>query len=56
LDGARLHFSFINAYGQLKTVQAHLQGASLTGEVLGPYGMVDVQPEIVKISGQLQRQ
>ena len=56
LDGARLHFSFINADGQLKTVQAHLQGASLTGEVLGPYGMVDMQPEIVKISGQLQRQ
>jgi SAM-dependent methyltransferase len=56
LDGARLHFSFINADGQLKAVQAHLQGASLTGEVLGPYGMVDMQPEIVKISGQLQRQ
>ena len=56
LDGARLQFSFINADGQLKAVQAHLQGASLTGEVLGPYGMVDMQPEIVKISGQLQRQ
>lgn len=56
LDGARLHFSFINSDGQLKAVQAHLQGASLTGEVLGPYGMVDMQPEIVKISGQLQRQ
>jgi protein-L-isoaspartate O-methyltransferase len=56
LDGARLYFSFINADGQLKAVQAQLQGASLTGEVLGPYGMVDMQPEIVKISGQLQRQ
>ena len=56
LDGARLHFSFINADGQLKAVQSQLQGASLTGEVLGPYGMVDMQPEIVKISGQLQRQ
>ncbi len=56
LDGAHLHFSFTNADGQLKAVQAQLQGAFFAGEVVGPYGMVDMQPEIVKISGQLQRQ
>lgn len=54
LNGAHLHFSFINADGQLKAVQAHLQGELLAGEVLGPYGMHDMQPEIVKISGQRQ--
>jgi len=54
LDGAHLHFSFINADGHLKAVQAQVQGALLTGEVVGPYGMVDMQPEIVKITGKLQ--
>jgi len=54
LDGARLQFSFINADGQLKAVQAQLQGSFLAGEVLGPYGMHDTQPEMVKISGQRQ--
>jgi len=54
LDGANLHFSFINADGHLKAVQAQVQGALLTGEVVGPYGMVDMQPEIVKITGKLQ--
>jgi len=54
LDGVHLHFSFINADGHLKAVQAQVQGALLTGEVVGPYGMVDMQPEIVKITGKLQ--
>ena len=54
LDGANLHFSFINADGHLKAVQAQVQGELLTGEVVGPYGMVDMQPEIVNIIGKLQ--
>jgi protein-L-isoaspartate O-methyltransferase len=54
LDGANLHFSFINADGHLKAVQAQVQGELLTGEVVGPYGMVDMQPEIVNITGKLQ--
>jgi protein-L-isoaspartate O-methyltransferase len=52
LHGADLHFSFVQADGQLKAVQARVQGASLQGEVVGPYGMVDIQPEVVKVTGQ----
>ena len=52
LQGADLHFSFLQADGQLKAVQARVQGASLQGEVVGPYGMVDIQPEVVKVTGQ----
>jgi hypothetical protein len=52
LHGDDLHFSFVQADGQLKAVQARVQGASLQGEVVGPYGMLDIQPEVVKVSGQ----
>jgi hypothetical protein len=52
LQGADLHFSFIQPDGQLKAVQARVQGASMQGEVVGPYGMVETQPEVVKIVGQ----
>ena len=52
LHGADLYFSFVQADGQLKAVQARVQGASLQGEVVGPYGMVDIQPEVVKVTGQ----
>ncbi|WP_291937543.1 class I SAM-dependent methyltransferase [Limnohabitans sp.] len=52
LQGADLHFSFVQADGQLKAVQARVLGASLQGEVVGPYGMVDIQPEVVKVTGQ----
>ena len=52
LHGADLHFSFVQADGQLKAVQARVQGASLQGEVVGPYGMGDFQPEVVKVTGQ----
>jgi hypothetical protein len=52
LHGDDLHFSFVQADGQLKAVQAQVQGASLQGEVVGPYGMLDIQPEVVKVSGQ----
>jgi hypothetical protein len=52
LQGADLHFSFIQPDGQLKAVQARVQGASMQGEVVGPYGIVETQPEVVKIVGQ----
>ena len=52
LHGDDLHFSFVQADGQLKAVQAQVQGASMQGEVVGPYGMLDIQPEVVKVSGQ----
>jgi hypothetical protein len=52
LHGADLNFSFVQADGQLKAVQAQVQGASIQGEVVGPYGMGDFQPEVVKVTGQ----
>lgn len=52
LHGADLHFSFVQADGQLQAVQARVQGASLQGELVGPYGMVDVQPDVVNVTGQ----
>ena len=52
LNGVDLHFSFVQADGQLKAVQTRVQGASLQGEVVGPYGMGDFQPEVVKVTGQ----
>ena len=52
LHGPDLHFSFVQADGQLKAVQARVQGASMQGEVVAPYGMGDFQPEVVKVAGQ----
>lgn len=52
MDGADLHFSFVNAEGQLKSVKARVNGLLLEGEVTGPYGMVEIPPEVVKISGR----
>jgi hypothetical protein len=52
LHGADLHFSFVQADGQLQAVQARVQGASLQGELVGPYVMVDVQPDVVNVTGQ----
>jgi hypothetical protein len=52
MDGADLHFSFVNAEGQLKSVKVQVNGPTLEGEVTGPYGMVELPPEVVKISGR----
>jgi hypothetical protein len=52
IDGAQLHFSFINADGQLQAAKLQVQGQTLAGELVGPYGMIEVQPEVVKVSGQ----
>ena len=51
MDGAVLHFSFINADGQLKAVKVFVNGQVLSGEVTGPYGMVEMQPATVKVEG-----
>jgi hypothetical protein len=52
MAGADLHFSFVNAEGQLKSIKARVNGLSLEGEVTGPYGMVDFPQEPMKISGR----
>ena len=52
MDGAALHFSFVNADGMLKAVKVLVNGNVLTGEVTGPYGMVDIQPSVVRVEGR----
>lgn len=52
IDGADLHFSFVSADGQLQAAKLRVQDKTLAGELIGPYGMLEFQPEIVKVSGQ----
>jgi len=52
LDGADLHFSFVKEDGQLQAVQVRVQGATMAGEWAGPYGMLEIQPAVVKVSAQ----
>jgi hypothetical protein len=52
MDGAQLHFSYVNTDGLLQAVQLQVQGQTLSGELVGPYGMVEVQTERVKVMGQ----
>jgi len=52
IEGSVLHFSFINADGLLKAVKVFVNGQVLSGEVTGPYGMVEMQPATVKVEGR----
>ena len=52
MHGAELHFSFINADGQLKAVKVLVNGQVLSGELTGPYGMVEMQPATAKVEGR----
>ena len=52
MEGAALHFSFINADGLLKAVKVLVNGQVLSGEVTGPYGMVEMQAAPVKLEGR----
>jgi hypothetical protein len=52
MEGSALHFSFINADGLLKAVKVLVNGQVLSGEVTGPYGMVEMQPATVKVEGR----
>jgi len=52
MEGAALHFSFINADGLLKAVKVFVNGHMLTGEVIGPYGMVEMQVAPVRLEGR----
>jgi hypothetical protein len=52
MHGAELYFSFINADGQLKAVKVLVNGQVLSGEVTGPYGMVEMQPAPVRLEGR----
>jgi len=52
IEGVQLHLSFVNADGLLQAAKLQVQGQTLAGELLGPYGMVEVQPDVVKVFGQ----
>lgn len=52
IEGAQLHFSFLNAEGQLQAAKLQVLGQTLAGELVGPYGMVELPPEVLKVSGQ----
>jgi hypothetical protein len=52
MEGSALHFSFINADRLLKAVKVIVNGQVLSGEVTGPYGMVEMQPATVKVEGR----
>jgi hypothetical protein len=52
MEGSAFHFSFINADGLLKAVKVLVNGQVLSGEVTGPYGMVEMQPATVKVEGR----
>ena len=54
MDGFDLHFSFVSSEGQLKSVIARIEGNSLKGEVIGPYGMHDFQVPPLQIEGHRQ--
>ena len=52
IDGADLHFSFVNADGHLRSAKARVQGPTFSGELMRPYGMLEIEPETVRIAGQ----
>jgi len=52
MEGSALHFSFINADGLLKAVKVLVNGQVFSGEVTGPYGMVEMQPAPIKLEGR----
>ena len=54
MDGFDLHFSFVSSEGQFKSVIARVEGNSIKGEVIGPYGMHDFQVPPLQIEGRRQ--
>ena len=52
MEGSALHFSFINADGLLKAVKVLVSDQVFSGEVTGPYGMVEIQAAPVRVEGR----
>lgn len=50
IEGNVLHFSFLNAQDELKHVKAFVDNYQLTGEVVAPYGMVELRLPTQKIT------
>ena len=52
LQGQELRFSFLNDAGDLKSVRLAVDGPSLKGEVVGPYGMLETPHKPVAVEGR----
>lgn len=52
LTGAQLSFRYLGADGFLKVVRLQVQGENLQGEIMGPFGMVEVPVPSAKVLGQ----
>ena len=52
IQGQELRFSFLNDSGDLKSVRLAVDGASLKGEVVGPYGMLEAPHTPVPVEGR----
>jgi hypothetical protein len=52
IEGNVLHFSFLNAQDELKHVKAFVDNYQLTGEVVAPYGMVELRLPTQKITAR----
>lgn len=50
LEGDVIHFSFLNAQNELKHVKASIDNNQWTGEVVAPYGMVELKLPTQKIT------
>jgi hypothetical protein len=50
IEGNVLHFSFLNAQDELKHVKAFIDNNQWTGEVVAPYGMVELKLPAQKIT------
>lgn len=52
IDGAELHFSYVNDRGELKAVRTRVQANAMEGQIVGPYGMLELEPPVQKVSAR----
>lgn len=52
IEGADLHFSFVDAGGRLQSAKVRVRGRYLQGELTAPYGMHEMPMAAIPISGQ----
>jgi SAM-dependent methyltransferase len=52
IDGAELHFSYVNDRGELKAVRTRVQANDMEGQIVGPYGMLELEPPVQKVSAR----
>ena len=52
LVGSEVTFRYLDVQGMLKVVRGHVKGSQFLGQVLGPYGMVDVPAPAIEVQGR----